>query len=346
MGMAVPLPFRIIASAAAGLALFAQPCFAQGAGDGQYVGVNLAGAEFNAKRKPGKIGKHYAYPSRRDFDYFLGYGFTTFRVPFLWERLQPKLDGGFRPVELKAIDRTVAYATGKGATIILDPHNYARYYRHDIGSDEVPISAFARFWGKFADRYKDNPRVIFGLMNEPHRIRADLWRRAVDAAIAAIRATGARNLILVPGTRWTGAHSWQSPHRGISNAQAFRSLTDPGGNFAFEVHQYFDKNYSGTKKFCSKGAAALAAMERMTKWLRDTRNRGFLGEFGVADSDTCLRALDAVLRHMKENRDVWIGWTYWAAGGWWGNYMFSVHPSKDGKPKPQLEVLRKYTGRP
>jgi endoglucanase len=41
---------------------------------------------------------------------------------------------------------------------------------------------------------------------------------------------------------------------------------------------------------------------------------------------------------MAQNRDVWIGGAYWAAGQWWGDYMFSIEP-KDNRDRPQLEVL-------
>jgi endoglucanase len=309
----------------------------------KFMGVNLAGAEFKARRLPGRFGKDYVYPTDDELNYFFEHGFNAFRLPFRWERLQRKLGANLNARELEAIDKVVEYVTQREGTVILDPHNYAKYAKKNIGSEEVPVSAFAAFWKKLADHYKTNERVVFGLMNEPFKPRADVWRRAVDAAVQAIRDTGARNLILVPGTIWSGAHSWQSPRKGISNAEAFRSLRDPADNFAFEVHQYFDGNYSGTTRSCSKGAQAVAAIERMTKWLRDNKHRGFLGEFGVADSTDCLEALDGVLQHISVNGDVWLGWTYWAAGAWWVDYPFSVHPTEDGELQPQMKVLKKYT---
>ncbi len=49
-----------------------------------------------------------------------------------------------------------------------------------------------------------NPKVIFGLMNEPHDLPTENWLTAANVAIAAIRATGATNLITVPGNAFTG----------------------------------------------------------------------------------------------------------------------------------------------
>lgn len=309
------------------------------------VGVNFSGAEIKPSRIPGIINKDYHYPNRRDLKHFLDSGFTAFRLPFRWERLQRNLGWELEARELGLIDDTVTYITDSGAYAILDPHNYARYFGKDIGSAQVPVSAFATFWAKLADHYKNNPRVVFGLMNEPHRIHADQWRIAAEAAVNAIRATGARNLILVPGTYWSGAHSWTKNRGSISNAAAFQDLRDPADNIAFEVHQYFDADYSGTSNECQSETVGQEALEKFTQWLRDNKQRGFLGEFGAANNPVCLAALDLSLQYVSENSDVWMGWTYWAAGAWWGDYMFSVHPSPDGD-NPQMEVLLKYRGRP
>jgi endoglucanase len=306
-----------------------------------YVGVNFAGAEFNSKRIPGKVHEDYDYPAGSDVDYFLDRGMNTFRLPFRWERLQLNLGWALEAAELERLDDTVAFITGKGAYVILDPHNYGRYFGKAIGSDDLPVSAFSSFWAALAARYRDNEWVIFGLMNEPYGIRSDVWRTAVEAAIAEIRATGARNLILVPGTAWTGAHSWTKARDGDSNAEAFGTLSDPADNMAFEVHQYMDSDYSGTSSDCQSETIGRETLVKFTQWLRETGHRGFLGEFGAADNPVCLAALDQMLKYISENSDVWIGWTYWAAGAWWGDYPFSVQPSEDGD-KPQMEILKKY----
>ena len=307
----------------------------------RFTGVNMAGAEFANSRIPGKLNEDYHYPKERDIDYFVDRGMNVFRLPFRWERLQLNLAWEFEPRELGQLDETVAYMTGRGAHVLLDPHNYARYFGKVIGSKQVPVSAFASFWAQLAAHFKDNRRVIFGLMNEPYRILADEWRDAAQAAIDAIRATGARNLILVPGTSWSGAHSWTKELNGISNASALRDLNDPADNMAFEVHQYLDSDYSGTSSDCQSETIGRKSLEKFTKWLRETGHRGFLGEFGAANNPVCLEALDQMLQYVADNSDVWLGWSYWAAGAWWGDYRFSVHPSPDGD-KPQMEILTKH----
>ena len=71
----------------------------------------------------------------------------------------------------------------------------------------------------------------------------------------------------------------------------------------------------------------IKALWRFTHWLRENNYRGFLAEFAAADNAICLEALDRMLQNIRDNSDVWIGWTYWGAGAWWGEYPFSVHPS-------------------
>lgn len=307
-------------------------------------GVNMAGAEFQSRRIPGTYGTDYEYPRREEIDYFLNKGMNAFRLPFRWERLQPDLAQPFVEAELRRLDAVVSHATGRGAHVILDPHNYARYRSKLIGSEEVPTERFAAFWARLADKYRGNPRVAFGLMNEPHGLPASTWRGIAAAAIEAIRGTGAKNLILVPGVAWTGAHSWTGGPYGEPNAVALRGLKDPAGNMAFEVHQYFDRDYSGVAPECRSETIGAEKLRAFTGWLKANGHKGFLGEFGVGPDPTCLAALDGALSYLKDNADVWVGWTYWAAGRRWAkNYPFSVHP-REGVDAPQMGVLERHLG--
>ena len=305
-----------------------------------YTGVNLAGADFGEGSLPGTHGVHYIYPTRAEVDYFHGKGMNVIRLPFRWERLQPTQLGNFDATELSRMDDIVSYATSKQVAVVLDPHNYARYYGKIIGQD-VPVAAFADFWSKLAQRYKNNPRVIFGLMNEPHSMSTELWRDDANEAIKAIRATGATNLILVPGNAWSGAHSWNQTWYGTANATAMLGITDPGNNYAFEVHQYMDGDSSGTSETCVSTTIGAERLATFTAWLKQHGKRGFLGEFAGGRNQTCLTALDNMLSHIDANADVWLGWTYWAAGPWWGDYIFTVEPTASGD-RPQMAPLLKH----
>jgi len=267
---------------------------------------------------------------------------NVLRLPFRWERLQPELGGAFDDNHVALLDEFVRYANEQGAVALLDVHNYAGYYDETIGSDAVPITEFAAFWAELAGRYADQPGVIFGLMNEPIGIDSAVWIQAANSALASIRDTGANNLVLVPGNYWTGAHSWFNDGSGMANAEALLQIVDPADNWVVEVHQYLDSDHSGTSASCVSETAGPERLDDFTDWLYEHGLRGFLGEFGAGENDTCLAALDAMLDHIEENSSVWLGWTYWAAGPWWGDYIFEVEPTAGISDDPQFDILSEY----
>ena len=107
------------------------------------------------------------------------------------------------------------------------------------------------------------------------------------------------------------------------------------------MHQYLDGDYSGTHPSCRNERIGVTTLEKFTQWLRNNGKRGFLGEFGGGSDPVCLAALNAMLTHLAENSEVWLGWTYWAAGVWPPSYFTSVQPV-DGADRPQMTVLLKH----
>ncbi len=305
-----------------------------------YAGVSLAGGDFGESNLPGQYNVHYIYPEAVSADYFIEKGMNVFRIPFRWERLQRGLSEPFDDVEAERLSSLVFAITSKGAFVVLDPHNYARYDGQLIGTD-IDSSHLADFWTRLASLFMADGNVIFGLMNEPHDMETESWLGAANDAIAAVRATGAGNLILVPGNGWTGAHSWTMSYYGTPNAVVMLGVVDPADNFAFEVHQYLDEDSSGTGSVCGNDTIGSERLTEFTKWAREHGYRAFLGEVGSAANDTCLAAIDDMLSYMSSNDDVWLGWTWWAAGPWWGNYFMSIEPS-NGQDKPQMETLALY----
>jgi endoglucanase len=323
------------------------PALAQTARTLKYAGVNLAGAEFNSSKKPGTLNKDYTYPSESDYAYYASKGMNVIRLPFLWERLQPQANGALDRQQLSYLQTAVTRAKAQKLHVVLDVHNYAKYQGKRIGTAETPVAVFADFWSRLATEFKDDDSVIFGLMNEPNGIDAEHWADAAQAGLDAIRATGARNLVLIPGTAYSGAHSWNgSSYGGVSNGSALLAISDPANRIAFEAHQYLDADYSGTSGQCQSERIGAQKLQGFTDWLREHHKMGFLGEFGVGSDPVCLAALESVLEHIEANADVWLGWTYWAGGAWWKqDYPFNVQPDKQGREKPQMTVLSKKAHR-
>ena len=307
----------------------------------KYRGVNLAGADFGESNLPGTFGVDYTYPTNAEATYFKSKGMNIIRLPFRWERLQPTLNAALDPTELNRLQTFVNQAIAAGHTVVLDPHNYARYKNNIIGASSVTNANFADFWGRLATVYKNNPAVIFGLMNEPNSMSTETWVAAANAAIASIRAAGANNVIAVPGNGWTGAHSWDQNWYGTANSIAMLSIKDSANNIMFEAHQYLDSNSSGTSDVCVSPTIGAERLVTFTNWLRTNGKKGFLGEFAGGNNATCNQSIANMLAYMQANADVWAGWTWWAAGPWWGGYIFTIEPS-NGVDDPKLTNLLPY----
>src|SRR5947209_6922360 len=103
---------RLYIMLALGLVFAALPVAAQPL---PYTGVNLAGGEFY---DPVKIhdpvyGRNFTYPTAAEFEYFAGKGMNVFRLPFLWETLQPVAKQPFRAVGIARLKARVKLATGR-----------------------------------------------------------------------------------------------------------------------------------------------------------------------------------------------------------------------------------------
>ena len=302
---------------------------------GWLTGVALADGAFNSKGT--RLNFDYTYPTAKQVDYFVAKGFRTFRVPLIVRRVLPENESGRESVDWRIIMALVQHAALSNSQVIIDLHQFGGMPAGLVGRDGVATEQFVSFWHIIAERLKAQPNVIFGLMNEPNKQSASEWLSAANAAILAIRHAGAKQLILVPGSYWDGAGNWTH----TDNATVMLGVEDPERNFAYEVHQYLDADSSGTSKDVVPGSGA-TRLAAFTSWARAHRARGFLGEFGFAATPEAMKEGADLLAHMKTNRDVWLGWTYWAAGAWWGTYMFSVEPNKDGTDKPQMAVLERW----
>ena len=339
-GHATPNRGRL-ATVALALGLLCDQPFAQAASDcasPTLPGVNFAGGEFNGGRQPAVYARDYIYPAANEIALARRLDLKMIRVPFLWERLQPKPLAALDAAELARLDVVVDQGRRAGLTVVLDVHNYGTYQGRSLDQKEAPRGALPDLWKRLAQHYGGDANVVFGMMNEPKDIDVDAWAGIAKDTLAAIRSTAAPNVVLVPGTHWDGAHSWMDGPPGHSNADALLPLARNDDRVVFEVHQYFDGNFSGTAETCDAASRVPQILARVGVWAKVNHVRLMLGEFGVSQRPECVKALDDALAVIEEDRDVWYGWTYWAGGAWWENYPFNVQAN--GGNTPQGNVLR------
>jgi endoglucanase len=324
-----------------------------------YRGVNLSGADFCVSNlgvpvaNPCVHGSEYIWPDPtyvsgyNSRTYYVGKGMNIFRLPFNWENIQPTLGAAFNSAEQTRLTTTVAGLRATGATVLLDIHNYARgNFGNIIGSGVVTNAHFANLWSRLATLYAGDTGVWFGLMNEPHDLPStEQWVSAANAAIVAIRATGATNKITVPGNQFTAASVWADTFYGTSNAVALLNIVDSGNNMVFEAHNYLDTDASGTVATCVNATIGSTRLAPFTTWLEANGKQGFLAEFGAGDDATCLAAINDIVTYMEAHQPAYLGFTWFAGGptSWWGaSYFTLLEEISPGVDQPQMNTLEPH----
>ncbi|KAL5877928.1 Endoglucanase gh5-1 [Pyricularia oryzae] len=291
-----------------------------GGGNGKFIffGTNEAGAEFGQDTLPGVWGKEYTFPEPSTIDTLMSQGYNTFRVCMAMERLADKgLTGAFNQAYLRNLTTVVNHITNKGGWAVIDPHNYGRYNKAII----TDTSAFRTFFVNLGTAFKSNSKVVFDTNNEYNTMDQNLVLRLNQASIDGIRAAGATSqYIFVEGNAWSGAWSWNTTNDNM------KALTDPQNKLVYEMHQYLDSDSSGTSPDCVSANIGVQRIVGATEWLRANKKVGMIGEFAGGPNEQCKAAVKGMLDHMKQNSDVWLGALWWAAGPWWGDYMYGFEP--------------------
>ena len=137
-----------------------------------YAGVNYAGAEFSDTVLPGTPGTDFWYPTSASIAYLASRGYSAFRLPILWERIQPLGMGVLDSGEASRLMTAVQQANANGLTVVVGIHNYGRYHGvpFNSGDSGAPTAAMlADCYVRIADLLEGCDWIV-GMMNEPHDI--------------------------------------------------------------------------------------------------------------------------------------------------------------------------------
>jgi len=304
----------------------------------QWFGASESGAEFGLGNVPGVLNKDYTWPVQSSIDALASKGMNIFRIPILMERITPStmtspLDTNYL-ADLTALINYIT--TTKGLHAIIDPHNYGRY----AGNIITNTADFQTFWTTLAKPFAGNDKVIFDCNNEPHDMGAySVVLGLMQACVNGVRAAGAtEQYVLAEGTSYSGAWTWPQQN------DALKSLTDPSNKLIYEMHQYLDSDGSGTSADCVDATIGRTRLEDATKWLRENRKQGILGEFAGGSNAVCESAVKDMLSFMVDNADVWTGALWWGAGPWWGNYIYSMEPESGTSYINMLPLMKPIVG--
>jgi hypothetical protein len=166
------------------------------------------------------------------------------------------------------VQTMVTHITAKGAYVLLSLWN-----EPTATANELPTEATFAVWRKLADMFKNEPRVLYGVTNEPHDDTDETVWTAMNSAVAAIRevetqAGTPQHIIAVQGTQhWGRTLGYYVTH----------PITAGGGkNIVYETHVY-----DPASEF-----AALFELPGQTLPV-------IIGEFGEQDADTLMNRAEA-----------------------------------------------------
>ncbi|MFD9356858.1 cellulase family glycosylhydrolase [Streptomyces sp. NPDC060031] len=238
---------------------------------------------------------------------------------------------------IDAVKGLVGRVLAQGMTPVVELHwTYGQYTGNSSGCADVhascqkpmPDARYApAFWTSVADTFKSERRVAFDLFNEPYPDRAtptaaqawSCWRdggtcpgigyevAGMQDLVDAVRTTGARNLVLVPGIAYSNDLSQWLTH----------APTDPTGNLAAAWHVY-NFNTCSDEACWNSTLAPVAARVPVVA-----------GEIG---ENTCGHAfIDRVMAWFDARALSYLGWTW---NTWNCNSGPALITSYDGTPTP------------
>lgn len=309
------------------------------------LGYNLSGFEFASAPTSGD------YPTTADANTFTKtFGATMIRVPFRMEYCTDSNGDINNSSYLDALNSFVQtlIANNSNVQVLLDMHNYMRYCPgQSAGScgtflTDTQLSNAWKNIANYLSVVKSNPNTVWlDLMNEPNGISADQTFDNEMQAFITLRQQGISNPIALEGTEWTGLHSWTSSGNAaqftVSNINSkLQTAGVSAGQYAIEVHQYLDSNFSGTSPVCVANANLNGQINfsQFTEWLQTNHVPVILGETGGGLNQVCTDDMttlynDAVQTPYSASatNGGFSAITYWGGGQAWGNsYFLGIQP--------------------
>lgn len=115
--------------------------------------------------------KYYADGIGQMQHFAKAHGMNIYRLPVSWQFLiNFELGGKLDYNAIGLYNDLVQGCLDTGGYCIIDIHNYARWGGRPkiIGQGGPSNYQFADLWRQLAEKYKNEEKVVFGLMNEPH----------------------------------------------------------------------------------------------------------------------------------------------------------------------------------
>jgi len=240
-------------------------------------GINRSGMEYR-----GASGEQWYEP---EFDQMIGeWKANILRIPFTQDWALSR-EGYDSAPYLASMDSAIEMAARRGGYTMLalqwldnrKAYGYDNYGRPQF-IPPLPDANSIELWRQLANRYCDEPAVLYDIFTEPHDIAMNEWQQWARTLIGAIRQTNPDALIFVSGVNW-GYDLRGHPIPGVDGV-------------VYSTHVYRNKGHDWDKAFGRLSGDFPV----------------FAAEWGGSDEDVDWgRELAAYLAERN------IGWTAW---GW------------------------------
>lgn len=298
-----------------------------------YRGVNLFGAWQSG------WGGQDTFASDTQIKYYTGKGLNYFRVPILWESLQPQELGPLDATYLGKMDALVSSVQAHGGHIAFTFINQGQ--RPAKSGVPLKVASLQDVWTKLAQHYKSVDTVdSYDLMNEPWHDAT--WVHDAQLVINSIRTVD-------PNKRIIASPLDNQPIRYDNNFVPYT-----GGNIGYEAHVYgdhpedpsgwgiYDQPYDATKQ---NADTMVNRVKPFVAWCEAHNVFCTVGEYGIpggwaqhtpTPDANYTPMLENLLSYMDKHS---VSGTYWN-GGPFGD-VNSVEPI-NGADMPQMAILTKH----
>jgi endoglucanase len=233
-----------------------------------------------------------------------------------WLSDSPAYDAAYPPL----IDSQVQWAEAAGLDVIVDLHwSDKGDFSQKAAQQRMADAHSLTFWTQVAGRYKADGRVLFELYNEPHDVAWEVWQNGgasgdgftvvgMQQLYAAVRATGAENLVIIGGLDFAYDLSGVPAHR-IS-----------GHNIVWATHPY---NTTGKQPSnWDTGFGSLSATDPV-----------MATEFGDSSASCGTDYYSAFIAYADAHKISWSGWAWYVSGCMFPSIItdWSGHPNAAGQ---------------
>lgn len=276
------------------------------------------------------------------------------RIGIAGERMIKSNFGALDEEYLRIIKEEIAFLHSKGAFVVLELHNYGRWWKKvtvseynaypgtkeyakwdgkpytpvpviwaPIGSSYSPITndGLADMWRKIADRLKGTPGLwAYGLMNEPHNSGGESFFNVEN------NWTNVLAQKLVTAVRQVDTETWitingnfySSAKRWVTYSDGLKNVNDPYDKLIYEAHQYNDDNNDGGGQWKNRTTAISVeeGLNGVRPFINWLKANGKRGYLGEFGGPTDVPNQQTFLRALQDLLIAnRIPYTQWRAGG-------------------------------